>query len=422
MISSLFFSAFFFLLAQTVESTPCQTTLNGSASGIISSLNFPGIFPAQDTCIWTISVPSGHIKVTFHNFSLENDEKSNCDSSAQGARLTITNVASDDGRNPFQLCGQTIPHPVYSTGSEITMTLESATNQVAGFNASYETVTDEMLCPSAGSLTDMSGEITSPFYPRNYPSRQNCAWNIQARKGQNVKLSVTEMDIQQCGQGDACTCDYLEVQDAFDGNTRLASGRTCSSQGFKQLTYYSILETLNVRFFSDLDPAKRQKGFKAIYSILSSKPPDCPSFPIPLSGEDAGSISSPSYPDNYIPEKNCYWLITATAGKSVQVTIIDFAMGNCVDCSSDICSRVEFYDGPSNNSRSLGRFCTGSQRTATVSSGTQMFVHFYSSFSPDRGFKAEYMETDPPTAGAAVASTTSLLVLLSSSAATFLWN
>ena len=126
---------------------------------------------------------------------------------------------------------------------------------------------------------------------------------------------------------------------------------------------------------------------------------DCPSFPIPLSGEDAGSISSPSYPDNYIPEKNCYWLITATAGKSVQVTIIDFAMGNCVDCSSDICSRVEFYDGPSNNSRSLGRFCTGSQRTATVSSGTQMFVHFYSSFSPDRGFKAEYMETDPPTAG-----------------------
>ena len=82
--------------------------------------------------------------MTFHNFSLENDEKSNCDSSAQGARLTITNVASDDGRNPFQLCGQTIPHPVYSTGSEITMTLESASNQVAGFNASYETVTDEM--------------------------------------------------------------------------------------------------------------------------------------------------------------------------------------------------------------------------------------------------------------------------------------
>ncbi|XP_068717905.1 tolloid-like protein 2 isoform X2 [Montipora capricornis] len=421
MISSLFFIAFFFLLAQSVESTPCDTTLNGSASGIISSLNFPGIVGASSTCTWTISVPSGRIKVTFHNFSLETNEKTNC-VSAQGARLTITNVASDDGRNPFQLCGQTIPHPVYSIGREITMTLQTASNEVAGFNASYETITDETLCPSTGSLTDVSGEITSPFYPRNYPSRQNCAWNIQARKGQHVKLNVTEMDIQQCGQGDACTCDYLEVQDAFDGATRLASGRTCSSQGFKQLTYYSIHETLNVRFFSDLDPAKRQKGFKAIYSILSSKPPDCPSFPIPLSGEGAGSISSPSYPDNYIPEKNCYWLINATAGNSVKVTIIDFAMGNCVDCSSDICSRVEFYDGPSSDSRSLGRFCTGSPRTATVSSGTQMFVHFYSGFSRDRGFKAEYMETVPPTAGAAVASTTSLLVLLSSSAATFLWN
>lgn len=438
MISSLFFSAFFFLLAQTVESTPCQTTLNGSASGIISSVNFPGISPAQNICSWTISVPSGHIKVTFHNFSLEKDEKTNC-VSAQGARLTITNVASKDRTDgAFKLCGQTIPHPVYSIGSEIVMTLQSFSNVVGGFNASYETITDEMLCPSAGSLTDMSGEITSPFYPRNYPSGQNCAWNIQAKKGQHVKLEVTEMNIESCGQGDACTCDYLEVQGAFNGYTGDASRRACFSQGlFKNRTYYSIHESLTVRFFSDDGPGFRYKGFKAIYTKLDYKPPDCPSFPIPLSGEDAGSISSPSYPEsNYLPQRNCFWLITATAGKSVKVTIIDFAMGNCVDCSSNICSRVEFYDGPSNNSRSLGRFCTGSQRTATVSSGTQMFVHFYSSFSPDRGFKAEYMETDPPTAdrestsptikqpstSAAVASTASLLVLLPSFAVTFLWN
>ena len=120
----------------------------------------------------------------------------------------------------------------------------------------------------------------------------------------------------------------------------------------------------------------------------------CPSFPIPLSGE--GTISSPNYPmSNYLPRKNCYWHITAAAGKVVRVNITDFAMGVCDDCSSGICSYVEFYDGPTRSSSSLGRFCTGSQRTAKISSGTEMFVHFYSSFSLDRGFQAVYAESIP---------------------------
>ena len=81
----------------------------------------------------------------------------------------------------------------------------------------------------------------------------------------------------------------------------------------------------------------------------------------------------------------------------------------CDNCNTPYCSRVEFYDGPSNASAYLGRFCTGSQRTAKVSSGNQMFIKFYSSFDPDRGFQAEYSETTenpspmttakPPTTG-----------------------
>lgn len=120
---------------------------------------------------------------------------------------------------------------------------------------------------------------------------------------------------------------------------------------------------------------------------------ECPKFPTPLSGN--GTFSSPNYPKfNYPSARDCYWLITAAAGKRVKVTIKDFAMGaTCDNCNGPYCSRVEFYDGPSNASSYLGRFCTGSQRTAKVSSGNQMFVKFYSSFDPDRGFQAEYSET-----------------------------
>ena len=68
-------------------------------------------------------------------------------------------------------------------------------------------------------------------------------------------------------------------------------------------------------------------------------------------------------------------------------------MGSCDNCNDRFCSHVEFYDGSSSASPYLGRFCSRSERTAKVSSGNQMFVHFYSSFDRDRGFQAEYSET-----------------------------
>ena len=75
------------------------------------------------------------------------------------------------------------------------------------------------------------------------------------------------------------------------------------------------------------------------------------------------------------------------------VSITDFAMGVCDECSSTTsCSRVEVYDGPNKDSPLLKRFCTGSQREAIISSGVQLFVRFESGFSPDRGFQADYAE------------------------------
>ena len=53
-------------------------------------------------------------------------------------------MASDDNQANFTLCGPTLPFPVYSTGNFMSLTLVSASNNVPGFNASYETITDEM--------------------------------------------------------------------------------------------------------------------------------------------------------------------------------------------------------------------------------------------------------------------------------------
>ena len=125
---------------------------------------------------------------------------------------------------------------------------------------------------------------------------------------------------------------------------------------------------------------------------------ECPTEPIQLSGN--GSFSSLNYPmANYPSGRNCFWTITASVGKRVRVEIKDFHMGNCDDCSSDSCSRVEFFDGQTTGSPHLGRFCAGSRLTAVVSNGRYMHVKFYSSFNPDRGFRAEYVESTTTTTG-----------------------
>ena len=120
-------------------------SINGASSGFVASPNFPNNFDPSKTCVWTITVPSGRIKLSFLNFTLEPGQNTDCTgSNLGGASVTITNIASNDGRSPFKLCGQNIPDPVYSDTNSIQITLTTTSNALPGFNASYETVTDEM--------------------------------------------------------------------------------------------------------------------------------------------------------------------------------------------------------------------------------------------------------------------------------------
>ena len=115
--------------------------LTGS-SGFFASPNFPNKFPQYSICIWNITVPNGYIiKLTFHHFELGGYR--------YGARVTITNVASDYYRPPFELYGQSIPSPVYSVGNSTQVIFSTFTEQFSGINASYTAITYESGKPSS---------------------------------------------------------------------------------------------------------------------------------------------------------------------------------------------------------------------------------------------------------------------------------
>ena len=122
-----------------ISSTACSSgeVLTGS-SGSFSSPNFPNNFPSYIRCTWNITVPSGYtIKISFRNFKLGHRLSRN------GSRLTITNVASDDGYQPFHLFDDYLPPPVYSVGNSIQVNFMTLNGQYSGFNASYTAITDD---------------------------------------------------------------------------------------------------------------------------------------------------------------------------------------------------------------------------------------------------------------------------------------
>ena len=58
----------------------------------------------------------------------------------------------------------------------------------------------------------------------------------------------------------------------YNSDDGAASGKTCVDENFTPVTYYSTNNAINVRFSSDIPGGRRHKGFKAIYTVLSSTP------------------------------------------------------------------------------------------------------------------------------------------------------
>ena len=110
-------------------------------SGFFSTPNFPSNYPQYSKCTWNITVPSGYIiKLSFLYFRLEPHQYIPC-YNAPEARVTVTNVASDNYYYPFMLCGQSLPPPVYSVGNSVQVIFTSLSSQYPGFNATYTAIT-----------------------------------------------------------------------------------------------------------------------------------------------------------------------------------------------------------------------------------------------------------------------------------------
>ena len=119
-----------------------------------------------------------------------------------------------------------------------------------------------VVCPHL-ILNETSGVITSPNFPLNYPENQICSWQIIARKGKRVKLVIQRLTVQYCR---ACSCDYLEIQNASFADGTPNKKRECGVF-FGYITYYSQQDRLRVLFVSD--SSKGAQGFRAVFTQVA---------------------------------------------------------------------------------------------------------------------------------------------------------
>ena len=72
------------------------------------------------------------------------------------------------------------------------------------------------------------------------------------------------------------------------------------------------------------------------------------------SDSQSGTITSPSYPNNYTDNENCIYTITLRSGKFINLTIEEFEIEDSSGCDWDF---LEIRDGSSEDSQVIGKFC-----------------------------------------------------------------
>ena len=114
-----------------------------------------------------------------------------------------------------------------------------------------------------------------------------------------------------------------------------------------------------------------------------------------------GKFTSPEYPRQYYPEAHCNWLMTASPGRYIELTIGSVDMPATPACEEDM---IIIHDGKTAASPVLARVC-GRQNKFMVfkSSGQELYVLFGSSPVAKNGFKgfeAKFREVAEPGDGA----------------------
>ncbi|XP_069007315.1 cubilin [Embiotoca jacksoni] len=330
--------------------------------GVVSSPNYPNVYPSPSRCAWLLEAPPGHtIKLTFSSFNLEPHSTCGWDS------VTIFNGASPGSPVIGHYCGTTSPGTIQSGSNKLAVVfLADHSVSKTGFIASWSA--DSSGC--GGVIHADTGTIKSPNYPQNFPANVECSWKIITHEGNHLEMSF-RTDFQIPDSSGTCQNSYIKVWSGPTQNTEDLLMTGCGSVAPGPVVApYNIITTR----FQSTETAGR--GFS-----LSFRNRCGANFTA-----SSGRVVSPNYPANYPDRSNCNY--TVDAGQQTVVILIfkSFQVEAHSTCQDD---GLKIYNLAAGGA-AIATLC-GSSLPGSLSTFGPMLLHFYSnSMISSSGFMAEY--------------------------------
>ncbi|NXG06124.1 NRP2 protein, partial [Sakesphorus luctuosus] len=238
--------------------------------------------------------------------------------------------------------------------------------------------------PCGGRLNSKdAGYITSPGYPNDYPSHQNCEWVIYAPES-NQKIILNFNPHFEIEKHD-CKYDYIEIRDG-DSEAADLLGKHCGN--IAPPTIISSGPSLYIKFTSDY--ARQGAGFSLRYEIYKTGSEDCSRNFTAFNG----TIESPGFPDKYPHNLDCVFTIIAKPKTEILLHFLLFDLEHDPlqvgegDCKYDW---LDIWDGIPNVGPLIGRYC-GTKMPSDIRSTTGVLsLTFHTDLAVAKdGFSAQY--------------------------------
>ncbi|KRZ32162.1 Cubilin [Trichinella pseudospiralis] len=380
-------------------------------SGYLKSQNYPGSYPSNSHCRWTlITQPGFHYKVKVSNliFNLE-------DSDCSADFLEIRDGSRIDDPILAKHC-TTINKPmdsVYTSMPYVTVYFRSSENRklITQSNGKFliEYSVQEVDSHCGGVIKNIHGTVESPNYKNGFYFHDiTCVWvfdssNLSPSK---VKLTFVEFDVRgtymapswwryrhsspfwtrrRVGSavtglihhGPYCQGDFIEIRDGGDENADLMS-------------YYcgdfepGVVEASGPKLYLKFKTNNKDngRGFKLTYDTICG-----------MDIKDSnGTIQSPNYPDPSLQPMTCEYKIAVAPTSAIELTFIESNLGNGYELTSQACTEnyIELQSGIADVWFNR-KFCNVPLWPPFITAGSHLKIKFVTNGSTkNRGFQAQY--------------------------------